>query len=312
MKIETAYLTLGLDPNSGATLDDIKMQYRLMALKYHPDKCKEDDAAEKFRKVHEAYQLLSHVVESGDFDLEKDEEERESNFHGRDYKSMVVGFLSKLFFQESVANEVYQDLCTLIVTKILGLCEQKAIEYLRKIDRTTLQKIYVLLQKHREVFHLSDELMANIASTLNEPAPQNGSLVLLNPFLEDLQMDNLYKIRENGQTFIVPLWHDELVYDNSGVDLVIRCCPVLPDNIELDEFNNIHVYLAYSLSELWGAPEIEVVVGNRTVVFCPADLKLTPEIQRIRFAKQGISKIHPTDPFDNSERADLVLCIRIT
>jgi len=51
------YKTLGVDKN--ATLKDIKKAYRKLALKWHPDRCKEKNAEEKFKELAEAYETLS-------------------------------------------------------------------------------------------------------------------------------------------------------------------------------------------------------------------------------------------------------------
>jgi len=45
--------TLGLSPN--ANIEEVKKAFKRLALKYHPDKCKEEGALERFRKIVEAY-----------------------------------------------------------------------------------------------------------------------------------------------------------------------------------------------------------------------------------------------------------------
>ncbi len=48
-----------LNVGRDADASDIKRAYRKMAVKYHPDKNKEDSAEEKFREAAEAYEVLS-------------------------------------------------------------------------------------------------------------------------------------------------------------------------------------------------------------------------------------------------------------
>jgi tetratricopeptide (TPR) repeat protein len=50
------YKVLGLQSN--ASDGDIKKAYKKLALKYHPDKNKDDDAVDTFRRVKEAYEVL--------------------------------------------------------------------------------------------------------------------------------------------------------------------------------------------------------------------------------------------------------------
>ena len=50
------YDVLGV--TKSASKDDIKKAYRKLALKYHPDKYKEQDANVKFQSINEAYRVL--------------------------------------------------------------------------------------------------------------------------------------------------------------------------------------------------------------------------------------------------------------
>lgn len=50
-----------LDLLQGATLKEIKGAYRRLALKYHPDKCKDEDKSkceEMFKKINDANEVL--------------------------------------------------------------------------------------------------------------------------------------------------------------------------------------------------------------------------------------------------------------
>ena len=47
-----------LNINKDADVNIIKKKYRIQALRYHPDKCKLDNANEIFLEVNEAYNYL--------------------------------------------------------------------------------------------------------------------------------------------------------------------------------------------------------------------------------------------------------------
>ena len=61
------YSVLGL--NKGASDEEIKKAYRKLAMQYHPDRNADDSKAEeKFKKVSEAYAVLSDKKKRGQYD----------------------------------------------------------------------------------------------------------------------------------------------------------------------------------------------------------------------------------------------------
>lgn len=60
------YEVLGVSKDASA--DEIKSAFRRLAKKYHPDVCKEEGGAEKFKEAQEAYAVLSNPTERAKYD----------------------------------------------------------------------------------------------------------------------------------------------------------------------------------------------------------------------------------------------------
>ena len=74
------YETLGVDKS--ASDEEIKSAYRRMAKKYHPDLNKEASAAEKFKEVNEAYEVLSDKTKRSNYDQYGDPNGASNFFRG--------------------------------------------------------------------------------------------------------------------------------------------------------------------------------------------------------------------------------------
>ena len=57
-----------LELNRSASLDEIRKSFRILALRYHPDKNKNTQSKEKFMKIVEAYETLSDVNGKRNYD----------------------------------------------------------------------------------------------------------------------------------------------------------------------------------------------------------------------------------------------------
>ena len=60
------YAALGL--NSAATLEEVKKAFRQLAARHHPDRSAAQGAADRFRAVQEAYEVLSDGARRATYD----------------------------------------------------------------------------------------------------------------------------------------------------------------------------------------------------------------------------------------------------
>lgn len=67
------YNILGLDKDNNPSFDDIKKAYKINAMKYHPDKNKEEGAEKKFKDISRAYDILSDGNKKAAYDRFGDE-----------------------------------------------------------------------------------------------------------------------------------------------------------------------------------------------------------------------------------------------
>lgn len=312
MNFEKACENLDLLNINEITYDILKKQYRLMALTYHPDKNNSVDASNKFQNINESYQYLLKYLEYGDiFDDDNDEDiddDEEPYFQDENNKAGYRWALYS-FIKNIMKNDIQNTLFYKIIQKLSNVCEDKAIHMLEKIDKNKLIKIYEIIKKYRQAFHFNPEFFDKIEILLANKI-ENDECIILNPSLDDLIENNLYKLKLNGFEYIVPLWHDELQYDNSGRDIYIKCNPNLPENITIDENNNLHIDLSYTIFEIWGKDEIDFIIGKQTISFKVNNLRLVKK-QRIIIPNKGISKINTKNIYDISKKSDLILNITL-
>lgn len=96
------YEVLGLQKNAGK--EDIKAAYRKLALKYHPDRNKDQGAEEKFKEISEAYAVLSDDEKRKRYDMYGQVDPGEA-FRGSEanfeevFRDMGFGGFSSIFEQ---------------------------------------------------------------------------------------------------------------------------------------------------------------------------------------------------------------------
>jgi DnaJ-class molecular chaperone len=291
-----------LDIDGEVSKEILKRQYRMLALKYHPDKNKSENASDQFQNIQMAYEYLSENI---DYDNTDSDSECSQNRERENYNSMLFSF-----FKNIIGEDIQESIYQIILNKISNTCENKAIQIIEKLDKNILIKICEMIQKYKEVFHFSTYFFDKIEEIVKEKIG-NDECIILNPLLEDLFENNLFKLKMGEYSYAVPLWHHELVYDNSGRDIYVKCIPVLKDNIAIDNKNNIIISETFNIIDIWNKESIEIKLGSQIFTIEMEKLKMAKH-QSIILEKKGISKINTANIYDISKRADIIINITIT
>lgn len=295
MNFQKACEILDLDYNKNINITNIKQQYKIYALKYHPDKNKSPNSTEKFQEINTAYDYLCNNIDSDDDTINDD----------KSYSNILFKFLSSI-----IPIDKDMKIMHIIIEKITNICENKSTDFLEKLDKDILIKINKLIKMNCDILHINNNYIEIIENIINKKS-QNDEVIILNPTLEDLFDNNLYKLTVDKETYIVPLWHHELIYENNNRDIYVKCNPILPDNIEIDDINDIHVYKQYSIKELWGKDTFVVDIHDRNIQLEVNKLKLMQH-QTIIMLKSGISRVNIKNIYDVSIISTIYIHITLT
>ncbi len=361
-QIQNSLHILGYTENTQpSSLKELNKRYHILALKHHPDKCVHTAAAaapdatpaateestEKFKDINHAHKCLVDYFYSG------------SGFahytsHGG-YDSILQLFIKTMISKHDIHADSIQTLVHHIITK--GI--QSAITVFRSMEKQTALMIYDILSKNQELFGISRETMDEITKIMEEKTSAD-IVIRLNPSLLAMLLDRVYILHENGHTYYIPLWHSELHFkigstrgrsDNrdhvfcskeaennpdvdsdaevkaaavSGGELIVLCDPELPDNVSIDEHNNLYISLDVSVNELFKMQVLPVVINeetkaNRIIYYIhAADVTLRTDItQRVLLHGCGgiasihSSTIHTNDMYKVDKRANVYANIRL-
>jgi hypothetical protein len=253
------------------TEEELKKKYHKMAIKYHPDKYHSIEATQRFQEISHSYLFLLNKIQQNNEDDENEEEYK-------NYKEKIYLIIEKLLNKEFLNEPLSQ--CIKHVISIIGdVCENKVQPIIENIK-------------------------------LKNAIRKQNKLIILKPNLKDLFENNLYKLNENGLVCIVPLWHNELIYENNNITVNVNCIPVLPNHINLDEENNIHITLKYKITDVFEKKiVINIDCNNECIKIYELELTNVKLLKKqiIVIKNEGISKININDIYDISKKSDLIL-----
>uniref|UniRef100_A0A6C0CRZ8 J domain-containing protein n=1 Tax=viral metagenome TaxID=1070528 RepID=A0A6C0CRZ8_9ZZZZ len=292
MDLQQACDILNLTPQN-FNKQSIKKAYYRLALKCHPDKCKDANSNEKFRNVTEAYQFLCKHVE-----IECTDTQEES------YSSMFAKFVSS-----TTGIEINEDSVTSALHGIKKGYQKLTVEMFKELNRSDSLQLYSYLERYSSLLGLDSCSLREIEVIMKEKM-EKDELIILKPALNNLFSLDIYPLTHKEETYYIPLWHNELEYDLPSKSLIVRIIPNVPDNIIIDENNSIHVDVVLDIKDIFHKDLHDIYVGNKVFQLKIRDLQLKP-LQTIIFKQRGIPQIDTKNFFSYEKIGDVIIHLEL-
>jgi hypothetical protein len=219
---------IGFGENEPITGNELKRKYRRLALQFHPDKNGNSaESAENFKLIHDAYEYLQMHIDSQESD-----ENPTASEAGDDYTTMLQRFIESII-QSPNMSEIIKEI-------VMNGCKKMSTRLFENMSKDTSMELLSFISKHRNILHIDPDTIQCVREIILEKY-KNDQIYILNPTLDDLLENNVYKLDIDSKIYLVPLWHSEVYFDGSGCDIIVQCIPDLPANMYIDENNALHV-----------------------------------------------------------------------
>jgi DnaJ-class molecular chaperone len=330
MDIQQAFEILDINLNkikiSDITQEYIKKKYHKQALINHPDKNGNTVLSkEKFQKINEAYDyLLKELIAINGNTRDKYETNKSNNgntdffnnyfshsYHSES-KNMYTNLLSVFIEEILQGNCSYKDLIVKIIKDIvIGYSNISLNSLFEELDKETTLEIYNFLFKYKYILHVNNTTLERIESIIKQKY-ENDLIFVLNPSLNDLLENNIYKLYVDNKLYLVPLWHNELYFDSPNGDIIVLCNPELPQNMTIDEDNNIYIETTIQATDIsnliMNESNICIQLNDRQIQIPVNQLYMKKE-QYYTFKRQGISQIIEKDIYNINYKSDIIVKI---
>ena len=307
------------------TLEELKKNYRLLALKHHPDKnANSEESCEIFKEVNNAYLYLlnfdisheshaSHMFKDGD----NPDAGEDSGGSGSDsYMSIFRIFIQSLLQKMTAISQENTSLTINTLIKIIVEdCQELSVKMFEDLDKESAYTIYEIITTYHKAFHISIEKLELFEKIMrNKMALDN--LVVISVSLEDLMGENnIYVLEHDDKKFYIPLWHTELYYklgktDTTSVDLIVRCIPSVPSHIYIDSNNDIYIDIRMKIADLLEKRCIEFEIGGKNFMINAAALNIKNN-QTYVLHGTGIPVINTKNMYDISDKSSIIVNIEL-
>ena len=279
-----------LDLSNNFTKKELKQAYLKKCLQHHPDKNKSNGSM--FIKCKDAYDYL----------LERENYDHTNEENSGTYTDMIKNYLSliseKYGWDQTILHHVF-DLILKDGTKIsFKICES--------MDYETLVKIYEYINKFQSLFNIQQTTINKLREIIKSKSVSK-SFISLTPTLDELLEDQIFvlTLENTTKTKYIPLWHNELHYD----DCVIHINPILPNHMDIDQDNNLNVFINMTESEMFSGEKKEITICDGHTVKIDTNNLFCRKFQKYTVYNCGISRINEEEVFNVNKRGNIIFHI---
>jgi hypothetical protein len=300
MDLEEALNIFEIENVSNLSQESLKKRYHKLALQNHPDKNgNTPESTQHFQRIQESYEVLKREISF----INNCNERCEDVF---DDINLNTGYTAILhLFIDGVLKGKYNEFLSNIVKDIVSGCKEISLKLFEDMNKEQSLAVYNFLVKYKALLRLTDDILDKVREILLNKF-KDMQIYVLNPSINDLFQNNVYKLDIAGKLYFVPLWHSEMYFDS---DIIVKCNPELPANVEIDEDNNLVITERIPITfSLLNEKSRTIKVGNNSFEL-PLDQLFLRPVQTYILRKKGISKILDADIYNIDEKADIIIKI---
>ena len=188
-----------------------------------------------------------------------------------------------------------------------------------ELDKDSALEVYRFICKYKHILYIGNDTLDFVSSLISKKY-KNDRVFILNPSITDLLENNIFKLYVDDQMYLVPLWHNELYFETKKQDgeinseIIVLCNPELPEELVIDEDNNIHVTREIEgiklLDIIKNSGSYNFIIGSKSFSI-PMHHLYMKRVQIYRLSNEGISHVLEDDMYNVSCKADIIVKILI-